>query len=151
MRISVWIMMMVLAWAPCTAGAATANVIQALNFGTWYITSNATTYSVSIATDGSYSHSPETVMIAPPRQGIYDVSGLTPNTALSITITQISPLDSGGGEQLDMDSFVSDSASTSDGAGHLSLTVGGRAVTSGSGSGYATGLFTGQLDIDFNM
>lgn len=137
-------------WA-APAHAATATVTQALNFGKWFITSNAGDYTVTINTDGSHSHAPELVMISPPQKGIYDIGGLAISTAItSIVVTQTQALTTGGGEILNMDSFQVDALPATDGAGHLALTLGATAHTSGGGGGYGNNIYTGQLDIQIN-
>lgn len=144
----------VCALALCLAGAspvrADISVIQALDFGEWVVTNNAAPRSVSVATDGSYNHAPQLIMLNPPQEGIYLIDGLPPGgTINSIDVTMIQPMQHGG-QSFTMDNFDTVAADP-DIDGETTLTLGARASTGGGGGGYPDGTYNGQLLITINF
>jgi len=133
------------------AHAVTVNTTQAINFGTWFIPGNAGAYSVTINTDGSSSNSPQLVRVRSPQKGIYVLGDLPINTVInSLDFSQGQALTTAGGEVFTMTSFQSDSPLVTDGVGDLPLVLGATVETSGNGSGYGRGVFTGQINVEIN-
>jgi hypothetical protein len=133
-----------------TAALADVSEIQRLNFGTWHFPGNDDVYDVSIALNGSYSHSPELVMIAPPEVGIYDIGELEISSVInSIDAVEGDPLASGG-QSITMDDFVTSSSGSTDGNGRVTVTIGASAHTTGMGGSYPAGTYTGEIDLTFN-
>lgn len=124
---------------------------QRLNFGTWLISSNASNYSITVQPNGSYSNSPQLVMLSPPSPGVYSVTGLPPfATILSVVVVMSQPLEAPAAESFTMDNFQS-IIPDANGAGNTTLTLGARANTSGNGNGYNDATYGGVLDVTINF
>lgn len=134
------------------AQAQVVNEVQAFNFGTWVVTNNDNPRHITVATDGSYSNSPELIMITPPLQGVYNVTGLPPGAAiLSIIVTMTQPMQAGVGEEFTLDQFTVFNPPNADGLGELQVVIGARARTSGSDDPYNEATYNGELDLDINF
>lgn len=139
----------VLVFLPVRAEAQVVfNEVTPLDFGKWIILGNSSSYNVVVNTNNSYSNSPQIIMLETPEAGVYDITGLPPNTVLSVTATMVTPLTLGGSE-LELDNF-SIVAPDSNGAGETTILLGGRARTSGSGTGLTAGSYTGEVEIEIN-
>lgn len=123
---------------------------QRLDFGQWAVTSNATQYSVTINANGTYSNSPELIMLSPPREGEYLVQGL-PNgaTISSVDVIMTMPMSGPGSEDFIIDNF--DIVAPDPVGGETTITLGARAVTSGNGNSYGDGSYTGELTLEINL
>ncbi len=131
--------------------AAVFDEVNPLNFGKWIILGNRSVYTVTVNTNNSYSNSPGIIMLEAPEAGVYDISGLPANTAiLSIDVTMVSPLSGPGGENLALDNLTATAPDT-DGDGKTTLRLGGRAKTSGNGTGLGAGHYTGEVEITINL
>ncbi|MCB9986311.1 MAG: DUF4402 domain-containing protein [Rhodospirillales bacterium] len=134
------------------AVAATANVVQALDFGQWFILNNNGDYTITVAADGSYSHSGSLTQIRAPHPGIYNVTGLPANTVINaVTATQTQAMTAGAGEQMTMDNFDVTAPGSTDGSGAMSVHLGAVAHTSGNGNGYASGAYSGTIQLYFDF
>lgn len=124
---------------------------QALEFGEWVITDNSTSHSITVETDGSYTHSPDLIMLDPPQQGIYQITGL-PNNAIinSVTVIMTQPLEGGGSESFTMDDFDA-IAPNADVNGETVVTLGATAYTSGNNNAYGDGDYSGELSLQINL
>ena len=71
---------------PAYAQSITEN--QRLDFGTWFLAGNPASYSITINADGSYSSSPELIMLSPPQEGFYLVTGL-PSFANILSVSAV--------------------------------------------------------------
>jgi len=133
-----------------SAGAQTITEVQNFNFGTWAVTNNQQPRYVTVAVDGSYTNDPQMIMIQPPLQGVYNVTGLPPNAViLSVLVTMSAPLTSSG-EQFTVDNFTTH-IPNADINGETQLVIGGRVRSSGTSNGYDDSTYTGQIDIDINF
>lgn len=127
------------------------NETQALDFGEWAILGNHGVYTIMLQANGSYSSSPNAIMINPPHVGIYKVTGLDPNVVInSAVVTMVQPLQMGGSEDFIMDNFDV-VVPNADSAGETTITLGARVKTTGSGTPYNDGMYSGQIDIDLNL
>ena len=131
---------------------AAVTTIQAMSFGEFVVKNNDAQYDVTINTSGSYTFDAAGfVEIAAPTEGIFDLDGMTPSTAISsVVITQISPL-SGAGEDFEMVALQETHPGSTDGSGVARITVGGTARTSGNGTLYVDQTFNGTLQIQINF
>lgn len=132
------------------AHAATL-VLQELHFGEWLIKNNIGFQTVTVNTDGSYSNTPDMIMLSPPTEGIYVIDGLNPSSVItSVDVTMLTPTSSGSGEDFTVDSFTTLSPDT-DAGGQTTITLGARIRSSGNGLPYTDGVHTGTLQIDINF
>ncbi len=131
---------------------AGVTTIQALSFGSFIVKSNAAQYDITINTNSSYTFdSAGFIEISAPQEGVFDLDGMTPSTAIaSVTVTQTIPL-SGSGENLQMVSLQETHPASTDLAGVARITVGGTARTSGNGNPYLDQTYNGQLQILINF
>lgn len=133
------------------ANAQVFNETQRLNFGTWLITSNASSYSITLQANGAYSNSPQLVMLNTPTVGIYEISGLPPFQVIgSVTVVMTQALELGGSESFTMDNFQT-IIPNANAAGETTLRLGARARTSSTGIPYDDGLYAGTLDVTINF
>lgn len=125
--------------------------VQPFNFGNWIVADNNGTRDITVQADGNYTHSPQLIMLSPPQPGIYRLDGLAPFAdILSVDVTMNQPMSSGGPEIFIMDNFDV-LAPDADGFGTAFITIGARARTSASGTGYAEGSYSGSLDLVINL
>jgi hypothetical protein len=126
--------------------------IQALDLGSWFIPNNSGVYTITINTDGTSSHSPELTKVKGPTKGIYDIGDLPVSTTiLSIDVAQNTPM-TFGGSTFTLGSFqTSTNAPATDGAGRVTLTLGLTASTSGNGTPYPDGTYSGLVDVTINF
>jgi len=132
--------------------ARSADVIQVqtLNFGKWVVTDNDAPHFITIATDGSYDNSPELIMLEPPQEGIYDLSGLPEDAIINgVTVIVSDPLDAGS-SMFALDDFQVIYPPTAPG-GEISVTIGARASTTGDGQNYGDGVYNGTLTIEIHL
>ncbi len=131
---------------------AGVTTVQALNFGSWISKNNDAQYNITINTNGSYSFdSAGFIEISPPQEGIFDLDGMTPNTAIaSVDVTQITPL-SGSGPEFNMINFQETHPASTDASGVARITIGATAQTTGVGASYIDQTFTGQIQIQINF
>ncbi len=137
--------------ASSVSDAAVATV-QAFDFGSWVVKNNDAQHEITINTNGSYTFdSAGFIEISPPQQGIFDIDGMTPNTAIaSVVVTQITPL-TGVGVDFQMINLQETHPATTDGLGVVRVTVGGTAQTTGSGGSYIDQIFNGTVEIQINF
>jgi hypothetical protein len=136
------------------AWGAGADLVTPMYFGSWMLTSNIAAYTVIVDPDGSVSHSPELIELAAPTVGVYDITGLEPNTTISdITVTQVTPMQRGGGGEIwTVDDLVAEPDSpTVDGAGNVRVRIGGTASTSGNGNLYHDDTYEGEINLFFEL
>jgi len=126
-------------------------VLQHLRFGTWLFPDNDSVYSITVEPDGSYSNSPELTMLSPPNEGIFDIGDLTPNSAINgLDVTQNTPLERGG-QNFDMTAFQTQAPGSTDNNGRVTVNLGATANTTGTGGMYAAGLYSGSIDLEFDI
>lgn len=124
---------------------------QPLTFGTWAVTNNSSSHSITVETNGSYTHSPDLLMITPPQEGVYQITGLPSEAAInSVTVTMTQALEFGGSEDFTMDDFDT-IAPNADINGETVITLGATAYTSGNSNPYSDGSYSGELSIQINL
>ena len=138
-----------LATLPSYAGVTT---IQALSFGEFVMKNNDAAYDITINTNSSFTFSAAGfIEITAPVEGIYDLDGMAPSTAIaSVTVTQVTPL-SGSGFDLQMINFQETHPGSTDGSGVARIEVGATARTNGLGGSYIDQTFNGTIQIQINF
>ncbi len=139
--------------SPAIAGVTT---IQGLNFGEFIVKNNNAVHSITVNLSGpSYVFdSAGFILISDTniQYGIYDLDGMTPNTAItSVTVTQVSPLSGASGPNFQLNTFQEVHPATTDGSGVARINVGATAQTSGSGTPYVDQTYTGTMQIQINF
>lgn len=137
-------------------GTATAradiNTIQPLSFGKWVIANNRAVRSIIVSPSGTYSASSGVIMIAPPQQGIYQIGDLPANSVINnVTVIETSPLRGGGPRSFTTDDYQVAFPPATDATGHATVTIGATAHTSGDGGGYNDAIYTGTLELTFDL
>lgn len=128
---------------------AALSVFQNLDLGRWAITSNDSANSITVNPDGSYSSMGDVIMLDTPRQGVYDIDGLTPFVPItSITVSVVQNM-IGGGQQFTMDDFQTTHTPVN-GSGETRVFLGMTAHTSGNGTAYPDSAYNGILSIELN-
>lgn len=135
---------------PVNPASADIYEIQPMTFGNWVVTNNTASHYVSVATDGSYNHSPELVMLEPPSQGIYEIDELPDGFVVNdVTVSVRDPLSYESRGFLMDDFQVIYSPAVVDGV--IGVTLGGRARTTGDGYNYGDGVYRGVLTIEIHL
>ena len=138
----------------CAANVAYGAVttIQAFSFGSFVVKKNDAQYDITINTNSTYSFdSGGYIEISNPTEGIYDITGLPPSTAIvSVVVTQVTPL-SFSGKNFQMLSFQETHPGSTDPAGVARIEVGGTARSSGDMTAYPDGTYNGQVQIQINF
>lgn len=139
-----------------TAISATASagvtIIQAISFGSFVVKNNDAQHTITINPNGAYSFDAAGFLeISAPQEGIYDIDGLTPNTAItSVTLTQNQPL-AGSGPNFQIINLQETHTASTDASGVARINIGGTAQTSGGGIAYPDQTYTGKIDIQINF
>ena len=150
-------LMSVVVLCVCVVGevkAQTINVTQALDFGEAILTDNFAQREIIVASDGTFSHDPEYVVVTNPEEGIYQLTGDLPNRPIaSVTIIVNQELIGPGGFQFTIDNFDIDHPTQTNNFGEATIRVGARIRSSGVGGFYAYpdgGTFNGDLTLSVN-
>jgi len=133
---------------PLRAGVT---VNQAFTWGTIGMTDNNSPSSLTVLTNGSTIVTGSIVQITPAEPGIFRITELPPNTSISsITVGVISPMQRGASEVFTTANFIVDHPASATGR-NLDITIGGRLLTTGSGTGYIDGLYGTTLELTINF
>ncbi len=130
------------------AAKADITLVQKLRFGEVVITNNNNQHSITINTDGSFSHAGSIININDPQPGIYQIEDLVPNSIIQITATQSQPLSAGGNFFTLKDFQIVHS--NSDASGLANITLGATAQTSGNSASYDSRTYNGTIQIQIN-
>lgn len=151
MRLYAALLLMFFVFRPFGSHAGVTTV-QQLNFGEFLSYNNDSQYDITVNTNGSYSFdSGGFVEIAAPQEGVYDLDGMTPNTAITgVAVTQSSAL-SFGISSFDMINFQEVHSGSTDGSGVARVTIGATARTTGNGLVYADKTYSGVVNIQINF
>lgn len=131
---------------------AGVTTVQAMSMGEFVSKINDAAYDVTINTNGTYSFDAAGyIEITAPVEGIYDITGLAPSTAIaSVTVSQGTPL-ANGGRSFQMVNFQELHPASTDAGGVAQVTIGTTARSDGTGSAYPDGAYTGAIDITINF
>lgn len=111
-------------------------VTQEMSFGEGVVTDNSSQKAILLEADGDYTVDAGITLTTPPQPGIYQLSGVTPLTAITnITVTVDQQL-IGSGEGFTIDNFDIDYPPNVDVNGEAVIRIGARMQTSGNNNGY---------------
>jgi hypothetical protein len=131
--------------------AQTISVVQPLSWGEAVLTDNTAQREIVIATDGNFTNDPEFLIIENPDVGVYQLTGDLPNRPIASVTVTVDRQMQGGGQEFTLDSFTTSHPATTDGSGNATINVGGRMLSSGSGTPYNTSQpFTADLTLSVN-
>lgn len=135
--------------SPVYAGVTT---VQSLDFGEFVMKNNDAAYDITVNANGSYTFSAAGyIEITAPQEGVYDLDGMVPNTAIvSVTVTQASSL-AGSGFDLQMINFQETHPASTDGAGVARIEVGATVRNNALGGSYIDQSFNGSIQIQINF
>ncbi len=123
--------------------------LQKLRFGEFIVTNNSTQQGITVNVDGSFGFSSIFLNIEDPQPGIYEIDGLTPNSMITVTASQIQPL-TGAGNFFTLRSFQTLDTDTN-GAGVTTITLGATAETSGNSTPYVDQTYNGIIEIQISF
>ena len=131
---------------------AAVTTVQALSFGQFIMKNNDAVYDITLGTNSGVTFSAAGfIQIISPQEGIYDLDGMAPNTAIaSVTVTQVTPL-SGSGFDMQLINFQETHPASTDGSGVARIEVGATARTNGLGGSYIDQTFNGTIQIQVNF
>lgn len=116
--------------------AQTITTIQDIDFGQAVITNNNAQYQIVINPNGSYTADPEFSFVTTPSEGIYLLSGAPARQRIDNIIITVDQQMNGTGEDFIIDSFNVRNNPQTNNAGELTVELGARLRTSGSGINY---------------
>lgn len=123
------------------------------DYGLVTINSNAGAYSMTVATNGTITTNPTYITVF--QDGVparFTITGLEASTAYSINIPDTTMLYDGSGPQFFdvINMTISPSSFVTDSNGDGTFLVGSTLRTSGNGSGYPQGTYTGSVLVTVN-
>ena len=144
----------VLAPGVLVSGPGRAQIIQQLelfSFGTIALRTNAAKERLVLNLDGTFSSTPNILVVEAPRRAEFLVSGLQPSTALSLSIApiQLSEDGNGTGKKFDV-AFVYLANISTDPTGSVTISIGGTLETSGDGTPYSDLQYGGTASLIVN-
>jgi hypothetical protein len=143
-----------------SADAQEYTEVTALNFGTFGMRDNDNQYSIVLGYDNSVTYDPEIADNPdfPPQRGQYDFIDLPPNVTFYVGVSVPNPPVSGGlildnssgltfgGGVFTLENFTANDLTT-DGNGDGTLYIGATLKTSGNGTMYSDGVYSGTYDL----
>lgn len=131
---------------------AGVTTVQSLAFGEFVMKNNDAAYDITVNPNGSYTFSAAGyIEITAPQEGVYDLDGMTPNTAIaSVTVTQTSSL-AGSGFDLQMINFQETHPAATDGSGVARIEIGATVRNNALGGSYIDQTFNGSVQIQINF
>lgn len=134
-----------------TAQAQTITRVQALSFGTFALKNNAAAHTLRVSRTNVVTADSAFAIFTDPVRGEYALTGFPSSTPFTVSIPDTSlSLGGGGGAAFDLILFTPGSGLTTDGAGAADLRFGATLQTSGMGSMYSDGNYSGTIDITIN-
>ena len=131
---------------------AGVTTIQAMSMGEFVSKNNDTAYDVTIRPNGTYSFDAAGyIEIVAPVEGIYDITGLAPSSAIaSVTVTQSAPLTIGG-RSFQMVNFQETHDAVTSAGGVAQVIIGTTARSDGTGVPYPDRAYAGTINITINF
>jgi hypothetical protein len=127
--------------------------IHSLNFGEFAMLDNNSVHTIVVTPGNIATYDPALIRGIQAQRGEYLLTGLPANEALGITLDNTVDLSHnglGGGALFTIDTYTTNNPSTN-GAGDATLYIGATLSTSGSGSGYIDGPYSGSVDLTINF
>lgn len=131
---------------------ATITRVDAMDFGTFALKNNASQHNMSVSRTNIVTADSAYVRIIDPTRGEYALTDFPISTVLTFSIpdTTMSLNGSGVGEIFSLENFTPPPSVTTNGSGAATLLFGATLRTSGSGSMYPDGNYSGLVDITVN-
>ncbi len=150
-KIIVFLALATIMCASPQASAQTITTTQNLNFGEGVVTDNDAQHVIMLQFDGTLTNDPEFLFVTVPQEGIYQLAGTAPLTAISSVVVTVDQQVLGPGQDFTIDNFDIDAPATTDGSGEATIRIGARLRTSGTSINYTpSALFNGQFTITVN-
>lgn len=130
---------------PLSASAVTVVSETSMDFGTFVVKNNNSVAAFNLTKTSSYTADPEFIVVSDPTAGSMDLSGFPTNTSISITFDPTTL--SGAGGVFSISNFDVTSPRDSGAGGLISFTYGARLSTSGTGTPYSDGSYSGTLNV----
>ena len=137
-----------IAWS-CHIGDGCLTSVEDLHFGTFGLSDNDAAYTIVLAADNTFVNSPQIIIGTDPQRGEYLIENLPPFTAPAIVITDTT-INNGGNPPFSIDNYTHNNPVT-DAGGNATFLLGGTLTTTGTTAYYATGTYSGTMDITFTF
>lgn len=131
-----------------SAKSETITPVQELSFGTFALKNNSSRHLLRVARTGGVTSDSEFIVMTAPTPGEYTLSGFTPSTSVTVSIPDT--VITVGGGYFDVESFTPTPGLVTDASGNATLRFGASLYSSGIGSNYSDGTFTGNINITVN-
>jgi hypothetical protein len=128
------------------------SITQALSFGSFTVNNNNASHNLVVQRTGGYSADAGYTVLDNPVPAEWALTSFPSSTLLNVVfddVTNITKL-GGGGEYFSMTSFTPTPSLSTDGLGAATLRFGATLVTSGTGTNYTDGTYTGTYDVTIN-
>tara|TARA_B100000686_G_scaffold258199_1_gene270428 strand:- start:30 stop:488 length:459 start_codon:yes stop_codon:yes gene_type:complete len=131
---------------------AAINETQALTFGEFALSNNASSHQLTISPLGVVSKDQAVKLIVEPEEAVFDVSGFPGSTPLIINVSfnNLTSLDGGSAFTISNPS-IWPAAVTTDPAGNATFNVGATLRTSGDGGFYPDSNYNGTMTVSVNF
>ncbi|KZD07853.1 DUF4402 domain-containing protein [Oceanibaculum pacificum] len=139
--------------AASVAKAQTVQQIEALSFGTFVVTSNATPSTLTVPLNGSTTTNGTIVALTQGTKGQYRIGGLPGNSIVGIDITA-QPLfgaTAPASQYFNITGFSHPLTVTTNSGGMATFALGATLSTSGTAVPYTDNTYTGTLDITVTL
>lgn len=127
--------------------AQTITPVQEMSFGKFALKNNSSAHMLRVARTGGVTADSAYIVMDTPVPAEYTLAGFTPSTPLTVSIPDSTLTAAGTGDHFDLRDFTPTPGLTTDGAGGATLRFGASLYTSGSGTNYIDGAFSGDIDI----
>lgn len=135
---------------PLSARAQSLNQTRGMDFGRIALTDYNAVGTLVLDPDGSYSASPEIIVLDPPTPARFEATGMPPNTAAVVSVTNADATlgGSGTGRFFAIRDYVTSPATVvSNGAGNLLFDLGATLSTEGGGQSYSDGNYSANITV----
>ena len=131
------------------ASADTVNQTQHLDFGSFVLKRNNAVYQLKVQKNGAVTSASSFIVITTPVPAMWELTDYPPNTLLTVSIPDaiLSVGGAGTGNVFNLTDFTPTANLTTDGAGAATLRFGASLYTSGSGTMYADGSYSGDVSV----
>lgn len=120
---------------------------QELSFGVFAVRRNDAVYEITVDINDNVTHDAVGIVLGPtaPQRAEYELRDQMPNTILDISLTDAT-LTAGGAASFTITNYTHNNTST-DAGGDATVLIGATLRTSGDGTKYPTGNYTGTTDL----
>lgn len=131
---------------PTVMAQVTSNEVSVLHFGTFIVKQNSTVSNLTVSRTGVVTAGSAFIILSPPNRGTWFISGLPPSTTMNFSFTPAT-LSGPGGQTFTVSSFTPLTPLNTNPAGETAAIFGATLSTSGSGTPYTDGSYTGSYDL----